>query len=281
MDTAEKNNKKNVDKNKDGIKPNLSADVLIVIILFAILLLVFILQPDNRQALFSSKSAVNTILILLKVFLLEWFLAFSTLVVALLTFRNILLTKESMAIARGAIMVSQNTLKQMQLSDQKNTAPMLKFDLSIGELLLLVYVKDEERPREVILWSTKADAVELAKPHYLNLNLKNIQEHPHGVAIGVSIKIKIDFQKCESKNEKDTEVFDIDFTYMDAKEEYEQSIIKISGIPSLSARVESVRYKDMFGQQYVIAYGLGSLEKTGSKTRRYFVPLSGQSPDNP
>jgi len=178
-------------------------------------------------------------------------------------------------------MVSQNTLKQMQLSDQKNTAPMLKFDLSIGELLLAVYVKDEERPREVILWSTKADAVELSKPHYLNLNLKNIQEHPHGVAIEVSIKIKIDFQKCESKNEKDTEVFDIDFTYMDAKEEYEQSIIKISGIPSLSARVESVRYKDMFGQQYVIAYGLGSLEKTGSKTERYFVALSGQSPDNP
>ncbi|MDD5477103.1 MAG: hypothetical protein PHG87_02685 [Candidatus Omnitrophica bacterium] len=274
MATAGECSKKTIKKNTRGIQFKLQVDVLTALVSFLLLLFIFIVQPDNRQSLFVSKFSIDTITVLLKAFLLNWLLPFSTLAVALLTFCNIILTKE-------AIKVSQNTLDQMRLSDRKNTAPMLKFNLWIGEEVLGPKILDEKRPREIILWNAKADTAEQGKPHYLNLSLKNVQEHPHGVAIGVSLKFKLRFSKVEGNNEICEEVVDVRFSNMDAKEEYEQSIIKISGIPNLEAEIESIRYRDMFGQQYVIGYGVGSIVMKDGETKGFFISLSGQSPDNP
>ncbi len=282
MEKPKEDNKKLVIKQNDSVKPKLLLDVFITLALFFLLFIFFLLQPENRQTLFSSKPSIDIVISLLKVFLLTWLLPFSTLVVALLTFRNIALTKESMRIAKEAIVVSQNTLDQMRLSDRKNTAPMLKFALSIGGVKFSPRIDDANRPREIILWNDKQDTKEHDLPHYLNLKLNNVQEHPHGVAIGVSLKLKLTFSKCESEKEITEETLDVSFSNMDAKEEYEESLIKISGMPNLTAQIESIKYRDMFGQQYVIGYGLGVVKMVKPYLGiNYFLSLSGQSPDNP
>jgi hypothetical protein len=261
--------------NVNKIKSFKISDTLVIIISIFLLFLLFILQADIWTSLFHPSNLYLSIIENLKIFVLNWLVPFTALILAVMTYRNIALTKES-------IKLSEDTLKQMQLADQKNTSPMLSFTLNIGEQILGAYIIDEERPREIKLWNAKADATESNKPHFLNLSLKNVQEHPQGVAIAVSLTINLEFPICEGTGETKVGSEDIvvNWTYMDAGENYEQSIMKISGIPSLTARINKISYKDMFNQQYVIGYGLGILQmKKPYLPSRSFVSLVGKTPD--
>ena len=265
---------KNHNECNASIKSFVVSDTVLIVISILLLFVLFLIQPDTRNS-FPSYFSEN-IIVMLKLFILTWLLPFATLIVALLAFRNIFLTKET-------IEISKNTLKQMQLADQKTTSPMLNYDLSVGTYVSELHVEDGERPREIKLWEAKADDVEKKTPHYLNIKLKNMQDHPQGVAIDIEIEIIINFPLVESSGEikKTTENSIVNYTYMDAGEVYESSVIKISGIPNLVATIKSLSYKDMFGQQYVIGYGHGSLEMESSyKFEQTFTTLIGRSPDS-
>lgn len=269
-----KESKAKDNKNK---RVNIS-DGSIFLLCIALLLILFLLQPRDYKVLLNSINLYSTVVLGLKTFILNWLLPFTVLIVAILTYRNILLTKQ-------ALTISQGTLKQMQLSDQKNTAPLLSYKLFVSNNTQAVqHIKDIDRPREIVLWSGKADAVENAKPHYLMANLKNMQEHPQGVAIAISLKINLTFPFYEGKQDVPmcTETIDVPVTWMDAKETYDACLIKVSGIPSLTAQIESITYRDMFKRQYVYGYGQGYLkmEKPYETTTR-FIALTGQSPDEP
>lgn len=274
--------KESDNESKKKIAKNIS-DVKLFFLSVLFLFLLFISQPETYKPFIQSLNLFPLIVITIKAFVLNWLLPFTTLMVVILTYRNILLTKESITIARESIMVSQDTLKQMQLSDQKNTAPMLNFNLSIGEELITgLSIQNENRPREIILWDAKKEESEKTKPHFLNLSLKNMQEHPQGVAIDVILKIALTLPKCEGGKEICEENLELKYTYMDAKEFYETSIIKISGLPSLRANIVDISYKDMFGQRYVIGYGTGALRmKKDYIGTSFFTSLSGQTPDEP
>lgn len=245
------------------------SDVGVTVVSILTLFLLFQSQPDSI-AIWKN----HGVIVWVREFVLVWLPPFTTLVIAFLTYKNILLTKESTKI-------SERTLKQMQLSDQKNTAPMLNFELSIGYAPNpLIGIDDDDRPREIKLWDAKSTAEEKEKPHYLIIKLKNLQEHPHGVAIDVELAIAVNFPICEDTSKRCKERIPIKYTYMDAKEVYEESVMKISGMPSLSAEVVEIKYRDMFGQQYVVGYGMGAIDMSGKYlSQKAFVSLIGNSPD--
>jgi len=258
------------------------SDVQIISLVLTLIFVIFILHPET-WASFSLSDIYGSVLAMLKVLILSWILPSASLIIALLAYKNIVMTKESMQIAKESIGVSENTLKQMQVADQKNTSPMLKFSLSVAQESGGSFVTDEDRPREIKLWEAKATPEEKENPHYLRLSLENIQEHPHGVAAPVHLLISITFNKCEEEGGKSSqhkEEIEVDYAYMDSKEKYEQNIIKVSGLPKLVAKIEKISYTDMFEQTYVIGYGFGRIIMNAEyKFQRFFTAMTGKSPD--
>jgi len=253
------------------------SDVQLVLLFLVLITIIFLLQPDVWELPKDQKWSKLFLLDITK-YIFNWLTPIAPFLVALLALKNIALTKQS-------VYVSENTLKQIRFVDQKNTSPMLKFELSIVEGGTASNVFEIERPREVALWedTVAADSSEKTAPHFLNLKLNNTQAHPQGTAVDINILLKLTFPKSKS-SEHITEIVSLPtITFMDPKEEFSIKIMKVSGLPSLKVEVEDISYKNIFGIPSVIGYGMGyfRMEADYKKGKASFKCLTGKSPNDP